>query len=73
MGLCMEFTKALTLGNLEAIRKCPKADLHNHFGQSGDGQSGDRSLIGPQLGIYGGEHLWSNVSMRRRVAIFTIG
>ena len=27
----MEFTKALTLGNLEAIRKCPKADLHNHF------------------------------------------
>ncbi len=27
----MEFTKALIEGNLEAIRKCPKADLHNHF------------------------------------------
>ena len=27
----MEFTKALVEGNLEAIRKCPKADLHNHF------------------------------------------
>ncbi len=27
----MEFTDALKQGNLEAIRKCPKADLHNHF------------------------------------------
>ena len=27
----MEFTKALVEGDLEAIRKCPKADLHNHF------------------------------------------
>ena len=27
----MEFTKALIEGNLEAISKCPKADLHNHF------------------------------------------
>ena len=27
----MEFTKALIEGNLEAIRRCPKADLHNHF------------------------------------------
>jgi hypothetical protein len=27
----MEFSDALTQGNLEAIRRCPKADLHNHF------------------------------------------
>ena len=27
----MEFTDALIQGNLEAVRKCPKADLHNHF------------------------------------------
>ncbi len=27
----MEFTDALIQGNLEAIRRCPKADLHNHF------------------------------------------
>ena len=27
----MEFSDALTQGNIEAIRRCPKADLHNHF------------------------------------------
>ena len=27
----MEFTDALKQGNLEALRRCPKADLHNHF------------------------------------------
>jgi adenosine deaminase len=27
----MEFTEALFEGNLKAIQKCPKADLHNHF------------------------------------------
>ncbi len=27
----MEFKEALKQGNLEAVRKCPKADLHNHF------------------------------------------
>ena len=27
----MEFTDALKHGNLEAVRSCPKADLHNHF------------------------------------------
>lgn len=27
----MEFTDALRLGDLEAIRRCPKADLHTHF------------------------------------------
>ena len=27
----MEFTDALIQGNLEAVRRCPKADLHNHF------------------------------------------
>ncbi|MBO4617729.1 MAG: adenosine deaminase [Lachnospiraceae bacterium] len=27
----MNFTDALEKGNLEAIRECPKADLHNHF------------------------------------------
>lgn len=30
-GFSMEFKDALIQGNLEAIRKCPKADLHNHF------------------------------------------
>ena len=27
----MEFTDALIQGDLEAVRRCPKADLHNHF------------------------------------------
>lgn len=27
----MQFTEALINGNIEAIRQCPKADLHNHF------------------------------------------
>lgn len=27
----MEFIEALIQGNLEATRRCPKADLHNHF------------------------------------------
>ena len=27
----MEFTDALKHGDLEAVRRCPKADLHNHF------------------------------------------
>ena len=27
----MEFTDALIKGDLEAVRRCPKADLHNHF------------------------------------------
>ena len=27
----MEFTEALIQGDLEAVRKCPKADLHDHF------------------------------------------
>jgi len=27
----MTFTDALINGDIEAIRKCPKADLHNHF------------------------------------------
>ena len=27
----MEFTNALIQGDLEAVRRCPKADLHNHF------------------------------------------
>lgn len=27
----MDFVEALKQGNLEAIRECPKADLHNHF------------------------------------------
>ena len=27
----MEFTDALKLGDIEAVRRCPKADLHNHF------------------------------------------
>lgn len=27
----MEFKEALKQGNFEAVRKCPKADLHNHF------------------------------------------
>ncbi len=27
----MEFVEALQKGSIEAIRKCPKADLHNHF------------------------------------------
>ena len=27
----MQFTDALIDGDIEAIRKCPKADLHNHF------------------------------------------
>ena len=27
----MQFIDALINGNLEAIRQCPKADLHNHF------------------------------------------
>ena len=27
----MEFIKALTEGDLAAVRKVPKADLHNHF------------------------------------------
>ena len=27
----MEFADALRCGDLEAVRKCPKADLHNHF------------------------------------------
>ena len=27
----MEFTDALINGDLEAVRRCPKADLHNHF------------------------------------------
>lgn len=29
--LSMIFTDVLIQGNLEAVRKCPKADLHNHF------------------------------------------
>ena len=27
----MDFAEALRRGDLEAVRKCPKADLHNHF------------------------------------------
>ena len=27
----MRFTDALIDGDIEAIRKCPKAELHNHF------------------------------------------
>lgn len=27
----MEFVDALIQENLEAIRRCPKSDLHNHF------------------------------------------
>ena len=27
----MEFLDALIQENLEAIRRCPKSDLHNHF------------------------------------------
>lgn len=27
----MEFTNALIQGDLEAVRRCPKVDLHNHF------------------------------------------
>ena len=27
----MQFTDALKQGDLEALRRCPKADLHNHF------------------------------------------
>ena len=34
----MEFTDALKRGDLEAVRKCPKADLHNHFVLGGNRQ-----------------------------------
>ncbi|MBO4686506.1 MAG: hypothetical protein J5628_07650 [Lachnospiraceae bacterium] len=34
----MEFTDALVLGNLDAVRRCPKADLHNHFVLGGSRQ-----------------------------------
>ena len=27
----MEFIEALKQGDMESIRRCPKADLHNHF------------------------------------------
>ena len=27
----MDFIEALKIGDMEAIRRCPKADLHNHF------------------------------------------
>ena len=27
----MDFIEALKIGDMEAIRKCPKTDLHNHF------------------------------------------
>lgn len=30
-GAPMEFADALIQGNLDTVRKCPKADLHNHF------------------------------------------
>ena len=30
------FVEALIRGDLDAIRRCPKADLHNHCGGSGD-------------------------------------
>lgn len=29
------FMDALEQGNLETLRKCPKADLHNHFALGG--------------------------------------
>ena len=31
MSFFMEFVDALIQENLEAIRRCPKSDLHNHF------------------------------------------
>lgn len=31
----MEFTDALKRGDLTAVRRCPKADLHNHFALGG--------------------------------------
>ncbi len=34
----MEFTEALMRGDLAAVRKCPKADLHNHFVLGGSRQ-----------------------------------
>ena len=34
----MEFTDALKQGDLETVRKCPKADLHNHFVLGGSRQ-----------------------------------
>ncbi|WP_029231232.1 adenosine deaminase [Butyrivibrio sp. VCB2006] len=34
----MDFIDALQQGNLEEIRKCPKADLHNHFVLGGSRQ-----------------------------------
>lgn len=34
----MKFTDALRQGNLKAIKRCPKADLHNHFVLGGSRQ-----------------------------------
>ena len=42
----MEFTDALKCGDLEALRSCPKADLHNHFVLGGS-----RKFLLEQTGI----------------------
>lgn len=34
----MKFTDALKNEDLDAVRKCPKADLHNHFVLGGNRQ-----------------------------------
>lgn len=31
LGVYMDFKDALKNGDLDSLRKCPKADLHNHF------------------------------------------
>lgn len=44
-----EFQHALRAGDLDAIRKCPKADLHNH-GWAGADPASMEAIIGRKVG-----------------------
>ena len=67
------FVEALMQGNLDAILRCPKADLHNHCGGSGD-----REFLRERTGIdvapltctlrsMDEMHAWANFGLRPSV------
>ena len=49
----MEFADALRHENLEAVRRCPKTDLHNHFVLGGSAGILERILNHVRVGREG--------------------
>lgn len=65
----MDFIEALKIGDMEAIRRCPKADLHNHFVLGGSRKyllehSGrDIPLITEPLNSMDEMHAWNGTNI----------